>query len=314
MATYNKLQERLNKKAEDSNMRSFWAGFQKKAEENFVSAEKTNEFPGAPEKMLKFNINGGVDPRTPEDLQTAQAAGLVTLPREIEGASCGTCMHFRPITEKLQHGFCTNPAVKQDVTGNMHCINWEHPGSHNAAEAAAEEAQAAQVEQAQAAQQGMDPTGGQAMAGGAEPGAEVNPANGQAMAGGQMAQKAPAQPAGQAMAGGNVAENTTPAGETGKPSAVGTQSGFPAGAPNSSNPLAQQALSDFQGESASAGPAGGPEGAAPAPKKPAKKKESSSDKKDSSKSSKGHTININVDKGSEKTSSFDFWKGIVEGY
>jgi len=306
------LPERLHKKAEDT-MRGFWSGFQKRAEENFVSANSTADVPGAPEKMLKWNQHGGVDPRSPEDLQAAEAAGLVTLPPEVAGASCETCMHFRPITPELNHGFCTNPGVKQDVTGNMHCVNWGHPGVHNPVEAAAEEAQAAQVDQAMMAQQGGAAPGLNGPgAGGPGAGAPPGPQGGNAengggapgLAGAPAPKGAPGQeamPQGQGM----------PEAETAQPSDIGTQSGFPQGAQTTSNPLVQQAVDDFQGQAGTAGPTGGDTGGA-APKEPKKKKPA--EKKDSGKSSKGHTININVDKGSEKTSSQDFWKGIVDGY
>lgn len=308
------LPERLHKKAEDT-MRGFWLGFQKRAEENFVPANSTADVPGAPEKMLKWNQHGGVDPRSPEDLQAAEAAGLVTLPPEVAGASCETCMHFRPITPELNHGFCTNPQVKQDVTGNMHCINWGHPGVHNPVEAAAEEAQAAQVDQAMGAQQGMpqDPSM-MGMGMGQQPGAGPQPAQGQAsaMGQGQATPQAETSPKGPAMQEEPSQEIGGPVGETANPSAVGRQSGLPpGGGPQAtSNPLVAQALDDFQGQGATAGPTGGDTGGG-MPQKPKKK---SSEKKDSGKSSKGHTININVDKGSEKTSSQDFWKGIVDGY
>ena len=305
-----KLPERLHKKAEDT-MRGFWLGFSKRAEENFVPANSTEDVPGAPEKMLKWNPHGGVDPRSPEDLQAAEAAGLVTLPPEIEGASCETCMHFRPITPELNHGFCTNPQVKQDVTGNMHCINWGHPGVHNPVEAAAEEAQAAQVDQAMAAQQGMpqDPSMmGQQPAG-------QQPAQGQAMAQGQgqATPQAETTPKGPAMQEEPSQDIGSPVGETSKPSAIGRQSGLPpGGGPQAtSNPLVAQAMDDFQGQAASAGPTGGDTGGGAATKKPKKK---TPEKKESGKGAKGHTININVGKGSDKTSSIDFWKGIVDGY
>lgn len=300
-----KLPERVEKKAM---LNSFWNGFSKKAEENFVSANPIGDIPGAPEKMLKWNPHGGVDPRTPEDLQAAEAAGLITLPPDVEGASCGTCMYFRPITPELMHGFCTNPIVKQDVTARMHCTGWLHPGSHDSVAAAQEEAQQAQVEQAQLGMQGS--------------------ADGQAMAGSSNSQKAVGIPDGQAMAGGNVnPANQQPTSdaemagegvqsETGKPSPIGSVQGAPAPGPTSANPLAQQALNSFQGEDTPGAASGGAsEEVAPA-KAPKEKKPKSekkpSDKKDSE--GKGNTINIHVGKDNVKTSSFEFWRGIVDGY
>lgn len=294
-----KLPKYVEKKAM---ITGFWSGFAKRAEENFVSANPTAEIPGSPEKMLKWNPHGGVDPRSPEDLQAAEAAGLITLPPDVEGASCGNCMYFRPITPELMHGFCTNPVVKQDVTAKMHCTGWSHPGSHDPVAAAQEEQQALQAEQAAMAQQGMAAPGadGQAMAGG-----NVNPANpegvsGQAMAGGgDMAQK-----------GGPQVQS-----EEGKPSPVGSVQGAPAPGPSSTNPLAQQALNEFQGEDTSGAPAGGAESPAEKPKEPSKPKKpkpKEGDKK--SEGGKGNTINIHVGKDQVKTSKQDYWRGIFDEF
>jgi len=339
-----KLPERLHKNAGDFTMSGFWSGFQKRAAEavdKYVSADKSGEdYPGAPEKMLKWNDQGGVDPRAPEEMQAAQAAGLVTLPTEVDGASCGTCVHFRPITKKLGHGFCTNPEIKQDVTENMHCDLWEHPGSHDPAVAAQEAAQQQQVQQAQAAQQqqGMPLAGqagqtpdmasymmdqglGQAGAGGAPP------AQPQAGAGGAP----PAQPmAGKqppsAQAGAEVPEDSggLPDDPKAKPSLIGSQSGFPGGPKTSGNPLVEQAVDDFQGQAATAGPTGGVGAdSKPATKKPEKSNSSAKGKssgkesgKTSDKSGKGHTINVNIGKDTEKKASVsNFWMGVIDdGY
>jgi hypothetical protein len=307
------LPERVEKKAMIEN---FWQGFSKRAVDNYVS---TNSNPGAPEKLLKWNDHGGVDPRTPEEMQAAQAAMLVTLPPDIEGAKCGTCVHFRPITEELGHGFCTNPQIKMDVTDHMHCINWSHPGVHDPVQAAEEEAQQDQFQQAMQAQQGMGgqpgmmPQPGMGAQGAMPPQSMQPGANMQEMyqaqegapeAGAQTQQ----QPAGQdmTMRPQTSPEAETTEGDTGQqysPSSIGSENGPPK-PKTSGNPMVEQAVQDFQGSGAVGGGLG-QDNETPAPaKKPAEKKSGG----------KGHTININVSGEKEKTASVDFWKGIVEGY
>ncbi|MCJ7521912.1 MAG: hypothetical protein MUP21_06820 [Dehalococcoidia bacterium] len=153
-------------------MKGFWAGFYKRASATYASAKppvaaagmQPDAEAGAPEKMLKWNELGGVDPRSPEDMAAAETASLVTLPREVEGASCKNCVHFRALSPELGSGFCTNPAVKQDVTERMLCSAWEHPGSYSAAEAAAAEQMAQQQAQQQAVMSGEATAEGDPMA------------------------------------------------------------------------------------------------------------------------------------------------------
>ena len=303
------LPEQTEKKAMAS---GFWAGFEKKAAENYVAANSAMDVPGAPEKMLKWNELGGVDPRSPEELQSAGASQLVTLPKEVEGATCATCMHFRPLTEKLGHGFCTNPEIKMDVTQNMHCAHWQNPGSHDPVAAAQAEEEEMAAEQAAMAQQGMVPPGqeqGMGQAPGKAPGKA--PSQPSAPNAGAIPEGAPQQGMDQAGAGAG-APSSMPETDSFKPSPVGRESGFPMGQQTSQNPMVEQAVQDFQGGGATAGPTGGDGGDANSAKPKAKPKKDSA-KKDSG-SSKGHTININVDKGSEKKASQSFWAGIVDGY
>lgn len=308
-----KLPKYVEKKAMANN---FWSGFTKRAAETFVSANNTANHPGAPEKLLKWNDNGGVDPREPEEMQAAQASQLVTLPPDVEGASCGTCIHFRPITEEMGHGFCTNPMIKMDVTDHMHCVNWSHPGVHDPAEAAEQEAQDQQFQQAMGAQQGMQQgmeqqgmgaqQGMQPDMGAQQPGVDGLPPSD---TGKQQSQP----PAGQGM---TMQPQTSPEAQTtegnnGKeyqPSEIGTQSGFPQGRQTSANPMVEQAVQDFQGSGAVGGGTGLDN---EKPRTPESKK-----KKEKSSGGKGHTININVsgEKGEEKTANVNFWKGIVDGY
>ena len=319
---------KTEKQASEIIMASFWEGFQKRAAvqseplEQYVSANAPGgDMPGAPEKMLKWNDHGGVDPRTPEELQSAGNVRLVTLAPDVPGASCATCMFFRGLTEELKHGFCTNPDVKMDVTETMHCANWEHPDSHDPVAAAEEEAQEMEVDQAQEAQQqaeqmqgvGGNPTGAPMpeQAGG-QPQAQPS----QAIAGGE-----PSQPGNQIMPGAGEPSAEDAGGvaaTTAKPSPIGSEQGV-------GGPLAQRALDDFQGQAAVGGPMDGGGAAVDGGKpqsggsKPASKKSKSKDSgsKDS-KSSGGQTFNINVGKDSSKTekkaSINSFWQGIVEGY
>lgn len=154
-----------------ANAMNFWAGFDKRAAETYVQAappapETEGMAPGAipPEKMLKWNDQGGVDPRSPEDMAASETSHLITLPHEIEGANCGSCVHFRALNPELGSGFCTNPAVKQDVTVRMLCANWDHPGIYSAAEAAAEEAALQQQAAEEAAMAGQAVAEGDPMA------------------------------------------------------------------------------------------------------------------------------------------------------
>lgn len=170
---------------ERNELGGFWAAFKKRASETYVSAKPMpsgNAAPlgeGAPDKLLKWNELGGVDPRSPEDMAAAQVAILITLPRDVEGASCTNCVHFRALNPELGSGFCTNPVIKQDVTGRMHCSAWEHPGSYSAVEAAAAGQDAQQQAQQGAVLGGEAVTEGDPMAqqimqdfqgGGGEPG------------------------------------------------------------------------------------------------------------------------------------------------
>jgi hypothetical protein len=297
-----KLPKYVEKKAMANN---FWSGFSKRAAENFVSANNTANHPGAPEKLLKWNDHGGVDPREPEEMQAAQAAQLVTLPPDVEGAKCGTCVHFRPITAEMGHGFCTNPMIKMDVTDHMHCINWSHPGVHDPAAAAEQEAQDQQFQQAMGAQQGMQP----GMEG--QPGMEAQQGvDGQPPVDNGQEQSQPPAGQGMTMQPQTSPEAQTTEGNNGKeyqPSEIGTQSGFPQGRQTSANPMVEQAVQDFQGSGAVGGGTGLDN---EKPRTPESKKK---EKKPAG--GKGHTININVSgEKSEKTASQNFWKGIVEGY
>jgi hypothetical protein len=310
-----KTGETIVKKGSDMSISSFWSGFEKRAVENFVSANPAMEVPGAPEKALKWNEMGGVDPRTPEELQQAEAAKMRTLSPTVAGAQCGTCMHFRPLTPALGHGFCTHPDVKQDVTENMHCANWENPESHDPVQAAQEEQQEAELEQAQLAQEQQIQQQSQAAMGGpaAAPGSAPQgmPQQG-AQQGAQQAPWHPGQPAGNHEETPESASDAVPT-DNNSSSAVGKKSGFPEGPQTSQNPLVEQAVNDFQGQGATASSGGGGGGGPSGSSSPKKKSDSkSSDKKESG--SKGHTINIHVGKGEEKTASVDYWAGIVDGY
>jgi hypothetical protein len=131
---------------------AFYRGFEKRAAEVAAAAEAAPAEapqaqaevgrPGAPgplappEKLLKWNPAGGVDPRSPEEMAQAQAVDLITMPEGVEGAGCGSCQFFRGLDEGLGTGFCTHPEVKLDVTTKMHCSRWNAPGTYRAWEQA----------------------------------------------------------------------------------------------------------------------------------------------------------------------------------
>ena len=154
-----KKHKKISKRVSTMSKKAFWSGFGKMAAEQYMTIPG-----GAPqESLVKMNPQGGVDPRTPEDAQTAAAAGLITLPPEVEGASCGTCMYFRSLSDTMGHGFCTNPAIKQEVTEHMHCAQWNNPAAYQSGEQ--EEADAMQSQdqaqqQAAAAPMQADPQAG----------------------------------------------------------------------------------------------------------------------------------------------------------
>ena len=132
-----KLPEKVKMKKE-----AFWAGFEKAAKESAealagdeVADMAEGELDSSNEKKLKWNPEGGVDPRSPEAMQVHEAVDMVTLPEAVEGASCGTCEHMRILDPVTGAGFCTNPAIKLDVTRRMLCSEWSAPGVYRASEA-----------------------------------------------------------------------------------------------------------------------------------------------------------------------------------
>lgn len=108
--------------------KAFLQGFYKRAAETFMAPASPDT--GEHGRALLWNEAGGVDPRTPEDLDVAASVGLMTLPKEETGASCSNCVYFRMLDPALGAGFCTNPQVKQDVTVRMLCSVWENEGAH----------------------------------------------------------------------------------------------------------------------------------------------------------------------------------------
>ncbi len=83
-------------------------------------------------RLLKWNALGGVDSRTPEEMQRAQTVDLVTLPQTVEAASCASCEYFNPTANG---GFCSQEAVMQGVSERMVCSLWDAPGTYRAWEA-----------------------------------------------------------------------------------------------------------------------------------------------------------------------------------
>jgi hypothetical protein len=140
-------------------MNNFWTGFIKRAADLVDPVTK----------LLKWNAEGGVDPRDPNDMASAQNADLITLPKDIAGGNCSNCIHFRMIDEKAGSGFCTNPDVKQDVTMRMVCSFWDAPGAYRSWEnidPATAEVLEGQAQQQAAGEEQEDAAAEQALASG----------------------------------------------------------------------------------------------------------------------------------------------------
>jgi hypothetical protein len=70
---------------------------------------------GEPVNQTELNAQGGLDPKTQEDMKRAQEADLITLP----GGSK---------TDASDKKFCNNEAIKMFVTVRMCCAYWDNPG------------------------------------------------------------------------------------------------------------------------------------------------------------------------------------------
>jgi len=134
--------EKAHQRMYGSEKNAFWIGFEKAAKESAealagdeVAEMAEGELDSSNEKKLKWNPEGGVDPRSPEAMQIHEAVNMVTLPEAVEGASCGTCEHMRILDPVTGAGFCTNPEIKLDVTRRMLCGQWSAPGVYRASEA-----------------------------------------------------------------------------------------------------------------------------------------------------------------------------------
>ena len=75
---------------------------------------------------MKYDKNGGVIPDNIDEQKRAQQVDLITLPRGLEGTSCGNCEFFNIISYKVGH--CGNPSVNQKVSQNECCNQWKHKG------------------------------------------------------------------------------------------------------------------------------------------------------------------------------------------
>ena len=63
----------------------------------------------------ELNVQGGIDPKTQEEMQRAEKADLITLP----GGSKG---------DALNKKFCYNDKIKMFVTARMCCGYWDNAG------------------------------------------------------------------------------------------------------------------------------------------------------------------------------------------
>ena len=207
----------LPEKVKKMSKKAFWSGFNKQAstpadaEAAIPDAQSTPEQPSVaepqritpPRAIQKFNDQGGVEARTPEELQIAESVNHVTLPKDVPegGASCGTCVHFNPTAPTSGEGLCANPQVGLATTTKMVCSQWDSPGAHRAWDTA--EVKAMQVDQmGQQVDESVDPLSESNMA--ASQMAEADP---------NMTQMGanPAQPKPQDNAQGGVSPEKKPA-------------------------------------------------------------------------------------------------------
>lgn len=62
-------------------------------------------------------------PSTPEEMERAKSADLITLPKDVKGTNCSNCKFV-----KLPEKFCTHPKVDMPVNERMCCAFWDAIG------------------------------------------------------------------------------------------------------------------------------------------------------------------------------------------
>lgn len=79
--------------------------------------------------LSKLDSQGGLAPRSPEEMAAAQGVDLLTLPKNAEGASCKNCRFYKVLDKQSGMGMCQNPNVMLEVTDRMHCNQWDGMGA-----------------------------------------------------------------------------------------------------------------------------------------------------------------------------------------
>ena len=79
--------------------------------------------------LSKLDSQGGLAPRSPEEMAAAQGVDLLTLPKNVEGASCKSCRFYKILDKQSGMGMCQNPNVMLEVTDRMHCNQWDGMGA-----------------------------------------------------------------------------------------------------------------------------------------------------------------------------------------
>ncbi len=78
---------------------------------------------------VTLNEQGGIcSSKKPGERDRARHVDLGTLPWDLEGTNCGSCLFFEPSksVEGITVGQCLHPEVSQPVTSRMCCAIWSH--------------------------------------------------------------------------------------------------------------------------------------------------------------------------------------------
>lgn len=73
---------------------------------------------------MELDANGGV---IPQDMATAKAADLITLPPSVPGTNCFNCMYALSISGNPSTRYCRHRRIRQIVNERNCCSYWDNP-------------------------------------------------------------------------------------------------------------------------------------------------------------------------------------------